>query len=98
MAKFRAEKSAKEIKDSGAEPYCPEEALSDNDDSEQSHINKHVPSQGECVWRASIRVKSLRYRVAGRMCCLYARTHACCMEKQQGKQQGKGKGSSVAIL
>ncbi|XP_076664546.1 uncharacterized protein LOC143366945 isoform X2 [Andrena cerasifolii] len=45
VAKFRAEKFAKEIKDSGAEPYCPEEALSDNDDSEQSHINKHVPSQ-----------------------------------------------------
>lgn len=33
MAKFRAEKAGKENKiGSGAEPYCPEEALSDNDD------------------------------------------------------------------
>lgn len=45
MAKFRAEKSAREFKDSGAEPYCPEEALSDNDDSEQSQMNRHVSSQ-----------------------------------------------------
>lgn len=40
MAKFRAEKAAREIKDSGAEPYCPEEAFSDNDDGEQGHIDK----------------------------------------------------------
>ncbi|XP_015437170.1 PREDICTED: formin-like protein 5 isoform X2 [Dufourea novaeangliae] len=47
VAKFRAEKSIKELKDSGAEPYCPEEALSDNDDTEQSHINRHVSSSQE---------------------------------------------------
>lgn len=48
MAKFRAEKSTKELKDTGAEPYCPEEALSDNDDTDQNHIHKHVSlMQGE---------------------------------------------------
>ncbi|XP_076748661.1 uncharacterized protein LOC143422123 isoform X1 [Xylocopa sonorina] len=46
VAKFRAEKSLKESKNSGAEPYCPEEALSDNDESEQAPIaNKHILAQ-----------------------------------------------------
>lgn len=46
MAKFRGEKSAREFKDSGAEPYCPEEALSDNDDTtDQSQTNRHICTQ-----------------------------------------------------
>ncbi|XP_043799778.1 serine/arginine repetitive matrix protein 1 isoform X1 [Apis laboriosa] len=46
VAKFRADKSSKESKNSGAELYCPEEALSDNDDSDQGPIsNKHISSQ-----------------------------------------------------
>ncbi|XP_017884096.1 serine/arginine repetitive matrix protein 1-like isoform X2 [Ceratina calcarata] len=46
VAKFRAEKSLKENKNSGAEPYCPEEALSDNDDSDQTPVpNKNLLSQ-----------------------------------------------------
>ncbi|OAD52869.1 SURP and G-patch domain-containing protein 1, partial [Eufriesea mexicana] len=46
VAKFRAEKSIKESKNSGAELYCPEEALSDNDDSDQASICvKYVSSQ-----------------------------------------------------
>ncbi|XP_043276816.1 bromodomain-containing protein 4-like isoform X2 [Venturia canescens] len=37
VAKFRADKAGKENKiGSGAEPYCPEEALSDNDDIDKS--------------------------------------------------------------
>lgn len=47
MAKFRAEKAAREIKDSGAEPYCPEEAFSDNDDGEQGHIDKQFSLEGK---------------------------------------------------
>lgn len=46
VAKFRADKSSKESKNSGAELYCPEEALSDNDDIDQGPIsNKHISSQ-----------------------------------------------------
>lgn len=44
MAKLRAEKSGKETTNSGAEPYCPEEALSDNDDNDKIH-SKHAPCQ-----------------------------------------------------
>ncbi|XP_020280831.1 SURP and G-patch domain-containing protein 1 isoform X2 [Pseudomyrmex gracilis] len=36
VSKFRAEKSDKDKKNSGAELYCPEEALSDNDESDKS--------------------------------------------------------------
>lgn len=51
MAKFRADKSSKENKNSGAELYCPEEALSDNDDSDQGPIsNKHISSQGKYIY------------------------------------------------
>ncbi|XP_034938966.1 arginine-glutamic acid dipeptide repeats protein [Chelonus insularis] len=43
VAKFRAEKAEKENnkRSSGAEPYCPEEALSDNEDVEKTS-NKHI--------------------------------------------------------
>lgn len=47
LAKFRIEKSVKENKNTGAELYCPEEALSDNDDSDQGPTsNKHVSPRG----------------------------------------------------
>lgn len=43
VAKFRTEKLLKESKKSGAEPYCPEEAFSDNEDSDQpSAPSKHL--------------------------------------------------------
>lgn len=44
MAKFRAGKTDKDTKSSGAEPYCPEEALSDNDETEK---NQKHSSQNE---------------------------------------------------
>lgn len=55
MAKFRAEKIEKTSRNntttkrsSGAEPYCPEEALSDNDDIEKV-IQKNVPQNGKSI-------------------------------------------------
>lgn len=45
VAKFRAERSAKGSKNSGAEPYCPEEALSDNEDNDHANIGKHAFTQ-----------------------------------------------------
>ncbi|XP_034195933.2 uncharacterized protein LOC117611774 isoform X1 [Osmia lignaria lignaria] len=45
VAKYRAERSTKESKNSGAEPYCPEEALSDNDDNDHANIGKHSFTQ-----------------------------------------------------
>lgn len=47
MAKLRAEKftaSVKEGKNSGAEPYCPEEAFSDTEEPDKSQ-NKHISSR-----------------------------------------------------
>lgn len=46
VAKLRAEKSEKDSKSSGAEPYCPEEALSDNEDIEKSR--KYTPAGHDC--------------------------------------------------
>ncbi|XP_012140482.1 uncharacterized protein LOC100883663 isoform X2 [Megachile rotundata] len=45
VAKFRAERSMKGSKNSGAEPYCPEEALSDNEDNDHASIGKHAFTQ-----------------------------------------------------
>ncbi|XP_014600309.1 PREDICTED: arginine-glutamic acid dipeptide repeats protein isoform X1 [Polistes canadensis] len=44
VAKFRAGKTDKDAKSSGAEPYCPEEALSDNDETDK---NQKHSSQNE---------------------------------------------------
>jgi len=43
VSKLRAEKPDKDKKNSGAELYCPEEALSDNDEdkSQKSHSTSH---------------------------------------------------------
>jgi len=42
VSKLRAEKPDKDKKNSGAELYCPEEALSDNDEADKSQKSHNV--------------------------------------------------------
>lgn len=56
MAKYRAEKADKGASGasgagsgSGAEPYCPEDALSDNDDVDKVST-KHILQSGESIF------------------------------------------------
>lgn len=49
VSKLRAGKPNKDKKNSGAELYCPEEALSDNDDIDKSQ--KHNALHGKWVTR-----------------------------------------------